>query len=105
VEIGNQRTIIEYVTDRLLKLKVQFDEIKPLPFQKLIYMSLLASGELNAATLLIRWLLAEQQGLIVIDDSTHPEYGHSTYAFRKSFIDDHPEAVCGLAAIDAATEK
>jgi NitT/TauT family transport system substrate-binding protein len=47
-----------------------------------------------------------QQGAeIVMDDSSHPEYSHSTVAFRKAFIDENPEAVRGfLAAWEEAVD-
>ena len=110
VEIGvSQGTIIEYITNRLLEAEgLSGDEIKTIAVPKIAdRMALLASGELKAATLPDPLsLLAIQQGAsVVIDDTKHPEYGYSTYAFVNKFIDENPEAVRGfLAAIEEATD-
>jgi NitT/TauT family transport system substrate-binding protein len=49
-------------------------------------------------------LVVGQGGVIVADDSAHPEYGFSVISFRKQVIDDNAEAVKGfLAAIEEAT--
>ncbi|MDD2696324.1 MAG: MetQ/NlpA family ABC transporter substrate-binding protein [Anaerolineales bacterium] len=110
VEIGiSQSTIIEYVTERLLEAEgLQPEEIKTLAVPKIPdRMALLSSGELKAATLPDPLsLLAIQQGAVVILDDTHnPQYSHSTYTFRKAFIDQNPEAIRGfLAAVEAATQ-
>jgi NitT/TauT family transport system substrate-binding protein len=41
--------------------------------------------------------------VVVKDDSGHPEYGFSIYAFRKEVIEANPEAIKGfLTAIDEA---
>lgn len=110
VEIGiSESTIIEYVTARLLQTEgLTPEEIKTLAVPKIPdRMALLSSGELEAATLPDPLsLLAIQQGAIVIlDDTGNSQYSHSTYAFRKPFIDENPEAIRGfLAAVDAATE-
>jgi NitT/TauT family transport system substrate-binding protein len=69
-------------------------------------MNLLSTGELKAATMPDPFSsLALQQGaVLIVDDTKHPEYGYSTIAFRKSVIDEHPEAIKAfLAAIDEAT--
>ena len=109
VEIGvSQGTIIEYITNRLLEAEgLSTDEIKTIAVPKIAdRMALLASGELKAATLPDPLsLLAIQQGApVVIDDTKHPEYGYSTYAFVNKFINENPEAVRGfLAAVEEAT--
>jgi NitT/TauT family transport system substrate-binding protein len=110
VEIGiSQGTVIEYITDRLLKAEgLTSDDIKTIAVPKIdVRMNLLSTGELKAATLPDPFsMLAEQGGAVVItDDSKHPEFGYSTIAFRKSVIDAHPEAIKAfLAAIEEATQ-
>jgi NitT/TauT family transport system substrate-binding protein len=109
VEIGiSQGTVIEYITDRLLQAEgLASEDIKVIAVPKMPdRMSLLASGELKAATLPDPLsFLAEQQGArILLDDRKHPEYGYSVLSFRKEFIDQNPEAVRNfLAAVEEAT--
>ncbi|MDP1545293.1 MAG: MetQ/NlpA family ABC transporter substrate-binding protein [Anaerolineales bacterium] len=109
VEIGvSQGTVIEYVTDRLLQAEgFTADEIKTIAVPKIPdRMSLLASGELQAGVMPdpLASLVVAQGGVIVADDSAHPEYGFSVISFRKEVIDANPEAVKGfLAAIEEAT--
>ncbi|PWB77976.1 MAG: hypothetical protein C3F07_01290 [Anaerolineales bacterium] len=109
VEIGvSQGTVIEYVTDRLLQ-SAGFtpDEIKTVAVPKIPdRMALLASGELSAGVMPdpLASLVVGQGGVIVADDSSHPEYGFSVISFRKQVIDENPKAVEGfLAAIEEAT--
>jgi NitT/TauT family transport system substrate-binding protein len=110
VEIGvSQGTVIEYVTERLLQAEgLSIDEIKTIPVPKIPdRMSLLASGELSAATLPdpLGALAVQSGAAIVIDDSAHPEYGFSIYSFRKDVIDAHSDDVVNfLLAIDEAIE-
>ncbi|MDL1909940.1 transporter substrate-binding domain-containing protein [Chloroflexi bacterium CFX6] len=109
VEIGvSQGTVIEYVTERLLQAEgFTADEIKTIAVPKIPdRMSLLASGELQAGVMPdpLASLVVAQGGVIVADDSTHPEYGFSVISFRKAVIDENLEAVKGfLAAIEEAT--
>lgn len=109
VEIGvSQGTVIEYVTERLLQAEgFTADEIKTIAVPKIPdRMSLLASGELRAGVMPdpLASLVVAQGGVIVADDSSHPEYGFSILSFRKTVIDENPEAVKGfLAAIEEAT--
>ena len=109
VEIGvSQGTVIEYVTDRLLQSDgLASDEIKTVAVPKIPdRMALLASGELNAGVMPdpLASLVVNQGGVIVADDSSHPEYGFSVISFRKDVIDANPEAIKGfLAAIEEAT--
>lgn len=111
VEIGvSQGTIIEYLTDRLLQAEgFSDDEINTVAVPDIGQrMALLGSGELPAAMLPdpLASLVMQQGAVLVIDDSTHPEYSYSTLAFRKEFIDQHPEAVRGfLAAWEQAVRK
>jgi NitT/TauT family transport system substrate-binding protein len=109
VEIGvSQGTVIEYVTERLLQADgFAPDEIKTVAIPKLPdRMALLASGELQAGVMPdpLAALVVGQGGVIVTDDSSHPEYGFSVISFRKHVIDANPEAIRGfLAAIEEAT--
>lgn len=111
VEIGiSQGTVIEYVTERLLEAEgLKPEEIKTIAVPKIAdRMTLLSSGELKAATLPdpLSSLAVQQGAKLIIDDTSHPEYGYSVYSFRKSLIDANPQAVRAfLAAIEAATEQ
>ena len=109
VEIGvSQGTVIEYVNERLLQSAgFAADEIKTVAVPKIPdRMALLASGELSAGVMPdpLASLVVGQGGVIVADDSSHPEYGFSVISFRKAVIDANPKAVEGfLAAIEEAT--
>jgi len=109
VEIGvSQGTVIEYVTERLLQADgFTSDEIKTIAVPKIPdRMALLASGELPAGVMPdpLASLVVSQGGVVVADDSSHPEYGFSVISFRKEVIDASPAAVKGfLAAIEEAT--
>jgi NitT/TauT family transport system substrate-binding protein len=109
VEIGvSQGTVIEYVTERLLQSEgFTADEIKTIAVPKIPdRMSLLASGELQAGVMPdpLASLVVAQGGVIVADDSTHPEYGFSVISFRKDVIDANLDAIKGfLVAIEEAT--
>lgn len=111
VEIGiSQGTVIEYLTDRLLQAEgLTQEDIKIIAVPKLdVRMNLLASGELKAAMLPDPFsFLAEQQGgVIVLDDTKHPEFAYSTISFRKPFLDENGAAVKAfLAAVEEATAK
>ncbi|HEY3343722.1 MAG TPA: ABC transporter substrate-binding protein [Anaerolineaceae bacterium] len=103
-------TIIEYLTDRLLQKEgFNKDEIKKVAVPKLSdRLALLASGGLNAAVLPEpQTELAIQQGaVVVLDDTSHPEFSFSTVTFRKAVIDQHPEAIRGfLAAWEDAVKQ
>jgi NitT/TauT family transport system substrate-binding protein len=109
VEIGvSQGTVIEYVTERLLQAEgFTADEIKTVAVPKIPdRMALLASGELKAGVMPdpLASLVVAQGGVIVADDSSHPEYGFSIISFRKAVIDENPQAVKAfLVAIEEAT--
>jgi NitT/TauT family transport system substrate-binding protein len=109
VEIGvSQGTVIEYVTERLLQADgFTSEEIKTIAVPKIPdRMALLASGELLAGVMPdpLASLVVSQGGVVVADDSSHPEYGFSVISFRKDVIDANSEAVQGfLAAIEEAT--
>jgi NitT/TauT family transport system substrate-binding protein len=109
IEIGvSQGTVIEYVTERLLQADgFSSDEIKTIAVPKIPdRMALLASGKLKAGVMPdpLASLVVSQGGVIVADDSSHPEYGFSVISFRKSVIDTNFEAIQGfLAALEEAT--
>jgi NitT/TauT family transport system substrate-binding protein len=108
VEIGiSQGTVIEYLTDRLLQAEgFSNDEIKTIAVPKIPdRMALLDTGELKAAMLPepLSSLAAQQGAVVVLDDTRHPEFSFSTISFRKSVIDEDPEAIRAfLAAIEDA---
>jgi NitT/TauT family transport system substrate-binding protein len=110
VPIGiSEGSVIAYTTDRLLQAEgLEPGDIQTVAVPKIAdRMSLLASGELKAANMPDPFsLLAMQAGAsVVLDDSKHPEYGNSVYSFRKSVIDEQPEAVRGfLAAVNQAIQ-
>ncbi len=110
VEIGiSEGTIIEYITDRLLEAEgFSSDDISTIAVPKITdRMALLGSGELKAATLPdpLSSLAIQGGAHVVLDDSSHPEFGYSTYSFLIPFIESNPEAVRGfLAAVAKATE-
>ena len=111
VDIGvSKGTVIEYVTERLL----QFEGFQPEDIRTISVpgisdrMSLLSSGELKAATLPdpLSLLAAQQGAILVLDDTRHPEVAYSVIAFRKPFIDQHPEAIKNfLAALEESVTK
>jgi len=111
VEIGiSEGTIIEYITDRLLEAEgLTVGDYKTIAVPKIAdRMALLSSGELKAATLPdpLSSLAIQQGAVVAVDDSKHPEYGYSTYAFLLPVVEQHPEAIRGfLAAIEEAAQK
>jgi NitT/TauT family transport system substrate-binding protein len=110
VEIGiSQGSVIEYVTDRLLEAEgLTDDEIVTIAVPKISdRMALLSSGGIQAATLPDPFSIMALQdgGTIILDDTSHPEYGTSVISFRKATIDAHPDEIAAfLAAIDQAVE-
>ncbi len=97
-EIGiSEATIIEYSTDRLLEAEGFTDDdintiaVPGIPDR----MALLNSGELSAANLPdpLSSLAMQSGAVVIVDDSAHPEFGHSTISFRKEFVDEQPEAI------------
>lgn len=109
-DIGiSEGTIIEYSTDRLLEAEgfspadIITVAVPRIPDR----MALLNSGELPAANLPdpLASLAVQSGAKILVDDSSHPEYGHSTISFRKEVVDENPEAIRGfLRAIEKAVE-
>jgi NitT/TauT family transport system substrate-binding protein len=108
VPIGiSEGTVIEYTTDRLL-------QAEGLPPQDIVTiavpripdrMSLLASGELQAANLPdpLSELAIQGGARVIIDDTRHPEIGNSVISFRRQVVEDNPQAVRGfLVALERA---
>jgi NitT/TauT family transport system substrate-binding protein len=110
VEIGvSQGTIIEYLTDRLLQAEgLSPAEIKTVAVPGISdRMALLESGELSAAMLPdpLSSLAILQGAAVALDDTSHPEYSFSTITFRKTVIDQQPQAIRAfLAAMEEAVE-
>ncbi len=111
VEIGiSEGTIIEYLTDRLLETEgFTTEEIATIAVPKIPdRLALLGSGEMKAAMLPdpASSLALGGGATVIIDDTSHPEFGFSVLTFRKETIDAHPEAIESfLAAIEQAVEK
>lgn len=109
VEIGiSEGSVIEYTTDRFLEaegfspLEIATIAVPSIP----VRMSLLDSGELKAANLPdpLASLAIQGGAVVIIDDTSYPEYGNSLISFRKSVLDSNPEAARGfLAAVEKAT--
>jgi NitT/TauT family transport system substrate-binding protein len=108
VPIGiSEGTVIQYVNQRLLTAEgLPSDQIVTIAVPNISErMQLLASGELQAAVMPdpLSNLAIQQGAVVVTDDTLHPEYAYSTYAFRLPVIEQNPEAIRGfLAAIDEA---
>ena len=97
-EIGiSEGTIIEYSTDRLLEAEgLSQDEIRTIAVPRIPdRLALLNSGELPAANLPepLASLAIQGGARVIVDDSSHPEFGHSVISFRKEFIEDNPDAI------------
>ena len=111
MEIGvSKGTVIEYLTERLLQAEgFTPDEIKLVAIPDIGQrMALLGSGELEAAMLPdpLASLVMQQGANQVIEDSTHPFFSHSVYAFRFEYIEQHPEELRKfLAAIEDAVAR
>lgn len=111
VPIGiSEGTVIEYLTDRLLEAEgFTQEDIETIAVPKIPdRMVLLSSGELAAAMLPdpLSSLAVQGGAVVVLDDTSHPEFGYSTISFLKSVIDAHPQAIRGfLAAIEEAIAK
>lgn len=108
VEIGvSNATVIEYLTDRLLQAEgLAAEEIRKVAVPSIPdRMALLSSGELKAGVLPdpLASLAMLQGAADVVDDTSHPEYSFSTIAFRKEYLDEHPDAVRAfLQAVEEA---
>jgi NitT/TauT family transport system substrate-binding protein len=109
VEIGiSEATVIAYATDRLLEAEgLAATDIKTTNIPKIPdRLTLLASGQLKAATLPEPTAsLAVQQGAVVIvDDHTHTDIGNSVISFSVATLNAKPNTVKKfLVAIEKAT--
>jgi NitT/TauT family transport system substrate-binding protein len=109
-EIGvSEGTIIEYTTDRLLESEgLGAEEIVTIAVPRIPdRMALLNSSELAAGNLPdpLASLSIQSGARVILDDTSHPEYGHSVISFKKDFIDENPAAVEGfLAALEKAVD-
>jgi len=108
VPIGiSEGTVIQYVNERLLTAEgLASDKIATIAVPNISErMQLLDSGDLQAAMMPdpLSNLAIQQGAVVVTDDTRHPEYAYSTYAFRLPVIEQHPQAIRSfLAAIDEA---
>lgn len=108
VPIGiSEGTVIQYVNERLLTAEgLPSDQIATIAVPNISErMQLLASGELQAAMMPdpLSDLAIQQGAVVVTDDTLHPEFAYSTYAFRDPLISAQPAAIRGfLAAIEEA---
>jgi NitT/TauT family transport system substrate-binding protein len=107
-DIGiSEGTIIEYSVDRLLEAEgFQPDDISTIAVPRIPdRMALLTSGELPAANLPdpLASLAVQNGAKVLVDDSSHPEFGHSVISFRNEVVDNNPEAIERfLAALEKA---
>ena len=110
VPIGiSEGTVIQYVNERLLTAEgLAPEQIVTIAVPNISErMQLLASGELQAAVMPdpLSNLAIQQGAVVVTDDTRHPEYAYSTYAFRQPVIEQQPQAIRSfLAAIDEAID-
>lgn len=111
VQIGiSQGTVIEYVTERLLTAEgLAVTEIVGLAVPKIPdRLALLEAGQIAAATLPepLASLAVQQGARVILDDTRHPEFSCSVFAFRREVTTAQPEAIRGfLAAIERASSQ
>jgi len=110
IEIGvSQGTVIEYMTYRLLEAEgLASEDVRTMVVPGISdRLSLLASGQIKAATLPepFATIAVQGGGVIVVDDTMHPELGNSVITFRKEFLDNNPAMVDGfMKALDQAVK-
>jgi NitT/TauT family transport system substrate-binding protein len=97
-DIGiSEGTIIEYSTDRLLEAEgFSADDISTIAVPSIPdRLALLNSSEIPAANLPdpLASLAMQAGSVVIVDDSSHPEFGHSTISFRKEVVDENPAAI------------
>ena len=97
-EIGiSQATVIEYTTDRLLAAEgVSSTEYSKVAVPSIPdRLALLNSGELAAANMPdpLAALAIQNGARVLVDDSAHPQYGHSVITFRKDFVEENPDVI------------
>lgn len=109
VRIGlSQGTVIEYVTDRVL----QQEGLLPAQIVGLAVpripdrLALLEAGQLQAATLPepLASLAVQQGARVIVDDTHHPQFSCSVFAFNREFVTAQPQAIRAfLVAIERAS--
>ena len=111
VPIGiSEGSVIAYTTDRLLEAEgLTQDDIVTIAVPKIPdRLALLQSGELKAANLPdpLSSLAIQGGAKVIIDDTSHPEIGNSLISFRKSVVEEHPEAIRAfMAAVEKAASE
>lgn len=98
VEIGiAENTVIEYVTDRILRHEgLQPDEIELTNVPRIpIRLELLLNDQITAAVLPDPLAsLAQMQGAtVVVDDTVYPDVSLSAISFREAILQDRPNTV------------
>ena len=106
----SQGSIIDYVTSKILSSQgLTDDQIKTLAVPKIPdRLSLLASGQVKAATLPEPFSTeAVQQGAVVIvDDTGYADISNSVISFRKKVLDEQPQVAAQfLAAFNKAVDE
>ncbi len=111
VPIGiSQGSIIDYVTNQILTGEgldpgqIQTQAVPKIPDR----LALLASGQLQAATLPepFSTVAMKQGAVVIVDDTRYPGIANSVLTFRKKVIDERPEAVKKfLAAYNQAVDE
>jgi NitT/TauT family transport system substrate-binding protein len=105
----SEGTIIEYSTDRLLGARgfesgdINTVAVPSIPDR----MALLNSGELVAANLPdpLASLAVQGGAVVLLDDASYNEFGHSVISFRKEVVDENPDVIRRfLSAIEKAVE-
>lgn len=110
VAIGvSDGTIIAYLTERLLQAEgFSAEDIQTTSVPSITdRMALLSSGQLKAAMLPdpLSTLAVQQGAVVILEDSSHPDYSFSTLTFRKAFLDANPSTVKNfLAAWEEAVQ-
>ncbi|MBN1919704.1 MAG: ABC transporter substrate-binding protein [Anaerolineae bacterium] len=109
VPIGlSQGTVIEYVTNRVL----QQEGLLPAQIVGLAVpripdrLALLEAGQLQAVTLPepLASLAVQQGARVIVDDTHHPQFSCSVFAFSREFVTAQPQAIRAfLVAIERAS--
>lgn len=99
VAVSNN-TIAEYVNDELLgQYGVKKNEVKTVEIKKIpIRVELLVAGQIKAAILPdpTAALAAKRGARVVVDDTRGKNLSQTILLFRKSFVDENPQAVTAL---------
>jgi NitT/TauT family transport system substrate-binding protein len=103
VEIAiSQGTVIEYLTDRLLKEEgLTKDDIKTVAIPKIAdRLAALSDGTVKAALIPDPAAASAMAGgaTVIVSDAKYPQYGNSLVSFNNDFIHAHPQAIKGFLA-------